>query len=351
MKYSQLNNMFVHTYKLLGFFVLLACAASVLIYAKLFVFYAISDSWAAPVRLSPSHERVLSVQPQVAAIEANLLSQRNALMKAIDERSILQQTKANDTDTANQLASAINTDAAVMSMTSAALAEAIKEKEAAVREADKAVAAARELLQTVDRELAAGLITVDVASARRLAAQGAITAAADSKASLAQLKYQQSQLARAATSSKGSGKSVQGVQLVQQQKQLDTSLAAATSQGALLEETIAALRSTIAEQERLLEVAKKSPFFRARSEVVNVAFVPYSNLKGVKVGDKVYDCLLQVVLCSEVGKVARIYDAEDYARHPLFKTDLKGQLVELDLSDKTASFSQVIFIGGRPLFL
>lgn len=351
MKFKLLQDAIIASYRTAAIVVLLTVITGVASYLSLLVFYAVSDSWAAPIRLSPSHEKVLAIQPQVATIEASLLNQRTALMKAVDEQDLLKRSTGDVSDTVNQLATAINADAAAMNVTSAALGDVIKEKEAVVREADKAVAAARDLLLSSEKELAAGLITQDVAAARRLTAQSAITAAADLKASLAQLKYQQSQLSRGASASKGSGKSVQGVQLVQQQKELDTTLVASNAQSLLLEETINALRSTIVEQERLLAVAKQSPFFRARSEIVHVAFVPYSNLKSMQVGDKVYDCLLQVVICSEVGKVTRIYDAEDYARHPLFKTDLKGQLVELELSDKTASFSQVIFIGGRPLFL
>jgi hypothetical protein len=98
-------------------------------------------------------------------------------------------------------------------------------------------------------------------------------------------------------------------------------------------------------------VAKSSPYFLALRAPVTVLFIPYDNLKNAKVGAPVYDCLLQVIICTKVGSIAKVYDAEEYARHPLFKTDIKGRFAEATFTNIEAAKSNVLFINGKPLLI
>jgi hypothetical protein len=116
-------------------------------------------------------------------------------------------------------------------------------------------------------------------------------------------------------------------------------------------ESIEQLRTSVAEGERVLEVAKQSPYYLALSKDVFVAFIQYENMDTVKPGAPVYDCLLQIILCRNVGTVTQVYDAEEYARHPLFKSDIKGKFAGIDFGVKKSSESSVVFIGHKPLLL
>jgi hypothetical protein len=77
-KLDQINNVFVLGYKLIGVVLLSMCALAVLMYAGLFLFYMSSRTWATPIVLSPSQEKVLAFQPQIIALESGLDTQKIA---------------------------------------------------------------------------------------------------------------------------------------------------------------------------------------------------------------------------------------------------------------------------------
>ena len=97
------------------------------------------------------------------------------------------------------------------------------------------------------------------------------------------------------------------------------------------------------------ETIKRSPYYQALTEPAYVAFVQYPNLRDATPGAPVYDCLFQVFLCVRVGTVTQVYDAEQYARHPIFKTDIKGKFVGIEFTRKKSGQSDVVFFGHKPL--
>ena len=42
---------------------------------------------------------------------------------------------------------------------------------------------------------------------------------------------------------------------------------------------------------------------------------------------------------------------EEKGRHPVFQRDIRGFLVDLELTDEAAAKERVLFFGGRPLIL
>ena len=77
----------------------------------------------------------------------------------------------------------------------------------------------------------------------------------------------------------------------------------------------------------------------------------YDNLASAKPGGPVFDCYLQVIVCRQVGTMTQVYDAEQYARHPFFKTDIKGKFVEIRFTSTESSESSILFLGHKPLLL
>ena len=77
-KFDLINNVFILGYKLIGVVLLSICALAILMYACLFLFYMSSRTWATPIVLSPSQEKVLTLQPQIIALESGLDTQKIA---------------------------------------------------------------------------------------------------------------------------------------------------------------------------------------------------------------------------------------------------------------------------------
>lgn len=105
------------------------------------------------------------------------------------------------------------------------------------------------------------------------------------------------------------------------------------------------------DQEALLKKLEQSPYLRAINSKAVLAFVPYQNLRNVKLGTKLYSCAWGLVLCSRVGKVTATIDGEVENIHPHDESVQRGIMVELELSTPSAEGETVLFAGGKPLWL
>jgi hypothetical protein len=330
---------------LVGIFAIAFC------YAFLVSFFVLSDSWVAPILLSPSQERVLAFQPQIAALQAALNKQKIELVTAKATVTALS-TQTEQIDLLmRRIDGAMSTEASQLAATSKAINQMLVDKRADIKDTEQSIADAQRLLKQVDAELASKLITSDQAAQRRVALQSALNAATDAKAQAITLTEQSRQMQAGSNTLRGGASSLVAITSVKQAIDLRALQAQSQIQLVTATATIEALEQSITENERVMEVAKTSPYFRALREPVPVAFVPYENANSVKVGMPVYDCYLKVIACRKVGEVVRLYDAEEYARHPLFKTDLKGRLTEIKFENPDSAQSQVLFVGGKPLFL
>lgn len=110
-----------------------------------------------------------------------------------------------------------------------------------------------------------------------------------------------------------------------------------------------ALRMT--EQEQVVHRLEQSPYLRAVNGKVVLAFVPYTNLKHIKAGTKLYGCSWGLVMCSRVGKVKATIDGEVQDIHPHDQSVQRGVMVEIELSTPSAEGNSVLFAGGKPLWL
>ena len=77
----------------------------------------------------------------------------------------------------------------------------------------------------------------------------------------------------------------------------------AVGRRAPLEARLESLALRIKEQEAVVNRLEQSPYLRAVNGKVVLAFVPYQNLRNIKIGTKLYGCSWGLVVCSRVGKV------------------------------------------------
>jgi len=118
-----------------------------------------------------------------------------------------------------------------------------------------------------------------------------------------------------------------------------------------LESRLQSLGLRIKDQEQVVHRLEASPYLRAVNGKVVLAFVPYQNLKHIKVGTKLYGCSWGLVMCSRVGKVKATIDGEVQDIHPHDQSVQRGIMVEIELSTPSAEGNSVLFAGGKPLWL
>jgi hypothetical protein len=107
----------------------------------------------------------------------------------------------------------------------------------------------------------------------------------------------------------------------------------------------------IKDQEQVVHRLEASPYLRAVNGKVVLAFVPYTNLKHISLGTKLYGCSWGLVMCSRVGKVKATIDGEVQDIHPHDQSVQRGIMVEIELSTPSAEGNTVLFAGGKPLWL
>jgi hypothetical protein len=118
-----------------------------------------------------------------------------------------------------------------------------------------------------------------------------------------------------------------------------------------LEARLLSLALRMKEQEQVVHRLEQSPYLRAVNGKVVLAFVPYQNLKHIKAGTKLYGCTWGLVVCSRVGAVKTTIDGEVQDIHPHDQSVQRGAMVEITLSTPSAEGNNVLFAGGKPLWL
>lgn len=340
----------ISTYRIVMTSVLLIIVTGVLSYLFLIVFYALNRNWAAPIVLSPTQEKVLSFQPQVATLEANLLKNRVDLNTARQKYTAITEQITRMQALTESFDMAENAESAALQKAHVQFEHVLRQKRADITRTASAVEGVRPMLASLDAELAAGLITKDDAARRRMDIQSAENALTDSRAGLVALS-EQARIASATSRTlvRSDAASLTALQSLTSGAQLKMAVAQALVEASTAKESIEQIQRTVEEGERVLKIAKQSPYYRALSQKVPVVFVQYDNLGNTQTGSPVFDCYLQVLLCRRVGTVTQVYDAEEYARHPLFKTDIKGKFASVEFTDADASESPIVFMGRKPL--
>ena len=100
-----------------------------------------------------------------------------------------------------------------------------------------------------------------------------------------------------------------------------------------------------------LATAKQTPYYLSVSggRLLYFAFVPYDNQRHISIGTAVYDCYLNMVLCRKVGTVKQVFAGEEHAIHPIFRTDIRGFLIQMQLDNPESAKSKTVFLNRKPL--
>jgi hypothetical protein len=336
----------VSAYRMLGFGILTIIVIVLIGYIATTAFFYVSNSWVVPMAISPSDEKVVTLQSQVAAQQTS--RDRTAAELDEAERAIVVQQEFQ-----SEFAKAIQSDldgrkAALDRMHQ--LANAAASTRMQIRRSNSAYANASQ--RQMAQEWRAGLID------RQQMLAGKFQVAQISTSNLSLAERQAEYETRAAD-------------LEAQTRSLESLLANTAAQGAMsydvlkikqefeasrLEtqkavETRDMLKLALEREDKLLKSLQQSSYLRAVSDHAQVAFVPYGNLTKVEKGAGLYGCRLGMVICHKVGTVLEVLPGEVQFKHPHKDKELRGQMVELKLDDNSAAEDDVLFVGGRPLLI
>jgi hypothetical protein len=194
---------------------------------------------------------------------------------------------------------------------------------------------------TVQKDLAAGLITKADAASQLAALNQTATSYTDSR--IAELLLTDTVV----------DKTTLGSTLDALQKEAEL-----RSEAAQLDVAIQVAEKELTEDNRqivrlhdAIVTAKLSPYYLSASgqNLLNFAFVPYDNQASATPGSPIYDCYLNMILCRNVGTVVARFPGEEQALHPIFKTQIRGFLIQMNLHRAESAKSKTVFLGGKPL--
>lgn len=325
-------------YRLFAIAMLYLVLAGILAYAWVMGFFAINSSWAAPVILSAADEKSLAFREQLVTsqqriedVKVDLQKMQSGIAEMTKHRTALlalepqlQEAIAHNRATGQQLAGLDSQKQADNSKTLAVLAQ-LKEVES-----------------NIHKDLAAGLITKGDAATQLSALNQAESSYTDSK--IAEVLLTDNVLQKTTTGTDSLDVLEKQAELRSEAAQLDVAINVAQKE--LQEDTrqIDRLRQAIT-------TAKQSPYFLIASggQTLYFAFVPYDNTASAVPGSAIYDCYLNMILCRKVGEVKLIFTGEQQAIHPIFKTQIRGFLIQMNLDGKEAAKSRTVFLGRTPI--
>ncbi len=340
--YGILYKVTLALYRVFAILTLYVVLGGILIYAFIMGFYALNKSWAAPIILSAYDDKSLDfVQKLVLSrqsiedLKVDVIRQQTTLDEMAKYRSSLQALDA-------ELQSAIVRERSHDRLTGPELAALEAQKQADNHKTREVLAESHQLETQIKNDLAAGLITKGDAAAQLAALNHADTDYTDSR--IAGVMLSDSVLDKNTIGTKS-------LEVLEKQAELRSDIAQ-------LDVTLNVAKQQIFEDNRQIErlreaitVAKQSPYYLNANGTNRLyfAFVPYDNQASATVGAPIYDCYLNMVLCRKVGSVQQVFGGEQVINHPIFKTQVRGLTIQMNLSRPESAKSQSVFLGRKPL--
>jgi hypothetical protein len=330
------------TYRIVAILVLYAVLIGVLAYAWVMGFYAVNSNWAAPVIFSASDEKSLDFMQKLVIsrqsiedIKVDIVRQQTTLAEMDKYRASLQALD-------RELQTAIESKHAHDQLTGPQLAALDKQKQADNRKTQELLTQVRQIEAQIKSDLAAGLITKGDAATELAQLSQSETAFTDSR--IADVMLSDEILDKTTIGTKSLEALEKQAELRSDIAQLDVTLSVAEKQ----------LQEDNRQADRLhdaIAIAKQSPYYLNSngSGRLYFAFVPYDNQASATVGAPIYDCYLNMVLCRKVGTVKQIFLGEQVINHPIFKSQVRGLTILMNLTHPESAKSQTVFLGRKPL--
>ncbi|MGD0858420.1 MAG: hypothetical protein ABR912_03780 [Terracidiphilus sp.] len=329
-------------YRVFAIITLYAVLAGILAYAFVMGFYAVNSSWAAPLILSASDEKSLDFMQKLVISRQSIEDLKVDVIRQQTTLAEMDKYRASLFALDRELQTAIASKREHDQLTGPQLAALDKQKQADNRKTQELLVQIHQLEAQIKSDLAAGLITKGDAAAQLAALDHANTDYTDSR--IADVMLTDSVLDKTTIGTKSLEVIEKQAELRSDIAQLDVTLSVAQKQ--LQEDNLQVDRLHDA-----IAIAKLSPYYLNASgdNRLYFAFVPYDNQANATVGAPIYDCYLNMVLCRKVGVVKQVFLGEQVINHPIFKNQVRGLTILMDLSRPESAKSQTVFLGRKPL--
>jgi hypothetical protein len=329
-------------YRIFAVIVLYLVLAGIVTYAFVMGFYAVNSSWAAPIILSAADEKSLDFREKLVTSQQTIEDLKVDTKKL--ESSVVEMTRhrAALLELEPELRDAIAREQAHNRTAGPELATLDKQKLADNVKTQGVLAQLKQVESNINKDLAAGLITQGDAATQLAALNQAKGAFTDSK--IAEVLLTDSVLDKTTTGTGSLNVLVKQAELRSEVAQLDVAINVAEQQRHEESQQIDRLRQAIV-------AAKQSPYYLNASGEQRryFAFVPYDNQANALAGAPIYDCYLNMVACRKVGTVKQIFTGEEQATHPIFKTQIRGFLIQMNLDHAESAKSKTLFLGHKPV--
>ena len=341
---GNINKSFLFLYRVTAIIVLYGVLIGVGGYLFLQGFYLVNHSWIVPSIVSPSNDAVRQMTSQMVTNKQMLETftlDRNRLQESLDtmkaQRLDLIRLDS-DLSTAYQRKSQDDATAG------GDLKELIQEKRQDITKTRPVVNDVATVEDRISKDLEAGLITKGDAAIERASLTQLANAYTDNKVAEVLLRDN----VRQKTS-----KDIDTLEILSKQADLKSQIVQAAINISIGEQQLESDQKQIDGLVKAMKQIDQSPLYLAVQEQdeVKFAFVPYDNEQGVEVGDPVYDCYLNMIVCRQVGTIKVMFSDEQKMTHPLFKTEVRGFVVQLDLTNLDSAKSKTLFVGHKPLFI
>jgi hypothetical protein len=330
-------------YRIFAILTLYAVLTGVLAYGFVMGFYALNTSWAAPVILSPADDKSLDFTQKLVTSKQTL--EDVSLDKKRLEGGISEMTlhRASLLALEPVLQSAIAREKTHARATGPQLSQLDQQKQADNAKTEGIMTQVKEVEAGIDKDLAAGLITKGDAATQRVALNQAHGSFTDSR--INEVLLTDNVLEKTTTGTKS-------LDILDKQAELRSEIAQLDIAISLAEKQIHEESQQIDRLKKALSTAKETPYYLSVSggNKIYFAFVPYDNQGGVSVGAPVYDCYLNMVACRKVGLVKQVFTGEEHAIHPIFRSDMRGFMIQMELDHPESAKSKTVFLNRKPLF-
>ncbi len=330
------------TYRIFAIATLYAVLLGVIAYAFVMGFYAVDTSWAAPVILSATDEKSLDFREKLITSQQSIEDLRVDAAKMEEGLKEMRAHRGALLALEPQIQRAIDAERIQDRVDGPQLSALDQRKVADNAHTQQLLGQLKEMQANVEKDLAAGLITKADAASQLAALNQTATSYTDSR--VAEVMLTDTVLDKTTIGSTALDALEKQAELRSEAAQLDVSIQVAEKELTEDNRQIARLHDAIV-------TAKLSPYYLNATghDLLYFAFVPYDNRASAIQGSPIYDCYLNMILCRRVGTVGQLFGGEEQATHPIFKTQIRGFLIQMDLQHAGAAKSKVVFLGRKPL--
>lgn len=311
-------------------------------------YHAATDSFVAPIILSPDNDAVVSSRlklteltvekakatAQIAALDADVEASARALERLNSLHSTTTHALAWTADLTARHAATAAKELASLERQRTALAELLA-KQSTVTEQVRANATS-------------GLVTkLDLAREEQASGRWRVALLETERSALqARLAFQDVSFARRSLANGGpampeqTARDEQLVRIELETMKLEAEQRSKRAERKVLDEKLRVIVSI--EKQLLLR-----PVFRALDHALDVAFVPYTQIEGLEKGADVYDCVWGIFHCHKVGSVAELVPGEVIMPDP-WGNQARGQYAVLDLDEHDSARAKTLRVrpGG-----